>query len=201
MAGRRLDPQERALWQRLAQSVKPLHPHPAAAAVSNPLPHGQRGPIASPALAVPRPSIARPGQPQPQPQPQPSKSLDKATLDRSWDRRLGRGNVQPERTIDLHGYGLDQAYAVLMRAIAQAKADGVRVILLITGRPAPGRTKGGHNPRLPPTSRGVIRASVLDWLAVSDLASAIAAVRPAHLLHGGAGALYVILKADRKIRA
>jgi DNA-nicking Smr family endonuclease len=192
MAGRKLDPQERALWARLAQSVRPLHPMPTL--TQNPVPHAQPRPMLAPAAHLPLPSVKKP------PVILPAKSLDHATLDRSWDRRLGRGSVQPERTIDLHGYGLDQAYPVLMRALNRAKADGVRVILLITGRPAPDRAKGGHNPRLPPTSRGVIRASVLDWLAASDLGASIAAVRAAHPRHGGAGALYVILKADRKIR-
>ena len=34
----------------------------------------------------------------------------------------------------------------------------------------------------------------LDWLAAGPHASRIAAIRPAHPRHGGAGAVYVILR-------
>ncbi len=200
MSGRRLDPQERALWQRLAQSVRAYHAQPQKKPLpqSVKMPDPQRTKIALPPAVTPVPvrhSVQPPAAITPK-----NLALDAATLDGNWDRRLVRGIVQPERTIDLHGYGLDRAYPVLMTAIARAKRDGVRVVLLITGRAGPAQNKG-HNPRLPPTSRGVIRASVLDWLAASDVAASIAAVRPAHPRHGGAGAFYVILKADRKMRA
>lgn len=110
------------------------------------------------------------------------------TLDGGWDRRLGRGLVQPERTIDLHGHTLASAYAALDQGLDRAIADGVRVLLLVTGRP----------PR-PDAAvrRGAIRASVGDWLAGSRHAGRIAAVRNAHPRHGGAGALYVILRRPR----
>ena len=43
----------------------------------------------------------------------------------------------------------------------------------------------------------VVRAAVGDWLAASPHASHIAAVRNAHPRHGGAGAIYLILKRGR----
>ena len=45
--------------------------------------------------------------------------------------------------------------------------------------------------------RGAIRAALPDWLAVSPHADQIVALRPAHISHGGAGALYVILRRSR----
>jgi DNA-nicking Smr family endonuclease len=42
--------------------------------------------------------------------------------------------------------------------------------------------------------RGAIRAKLLDWLAASRHADVIAAVRRAHVRHGGEGALYLVLK-------
>lgn len=42
--------------------------------------------------------------------------------------------------------------------------------------------------------RGIIRASIADWLAASPVSSRIAAVRAAHPRHGGAGAIYVVLR-------
>lgn len=113
------------------------------------------------------------------------------TLDGSWDKRLRLGQAVPDFTIDLHGETLSSAHARLNRSLAAAIRSEARIILLITGRPPK------NNPRLPPTSRGVIRASVGDWLAASPYASHIAAVRNAHPRHGGAGALYLILRRAR----
>jgi len=111
------------------------------------------------------------------------------TLDGGWDRRLRRGLISPERTIDLHGHTLASAHAALDSALDRAIADDVRTILLITGKP----------PRegAPPPRRGAIRASIGDWLAGSRHASRIAAIRNAHPRHGGLGALYVILRRRR----
>ena len=113
------------------------------------------------------------------------------TLDGGWDRRLRRGIVDPDATIDLHGYTLASAHSELDHGIARTLAQGGRLILLITGKPRP---QTGEGPR-----RGAIRAAVGDWLASSRHASEIAAVRAAHPRHGGSGALYIILR--RKDRA
>ena len=129
-------------------------------------------------ILPPRPALSR---------PQPPRD----TLDGSWDKRLSKGDVAPDVTIDLHGETLATAHARLNRGLEAAIRRGDRTILLITGRPAV------DNPRLPPTSRGVIRASVTDWLAVSAYADRIAAIRNAHPRHGGAGALYIVLRRAR----
>jgi DNA-nicking Smr family endonuclease len=112
------------------------------------------------------------------------------TLDGGWDRKLSRGVVEPDCTIDLHGHTLDTAYRLLDGALAQAIAAGDRVILLVTGRPP--RT-GSERPH----GRGAIRAAVGDWLNGSRHSGAIAAVRGAHPRHGGAGALYIVLRRSK----
>ena len=112
------------------------------------------------------------------------------TLDASWDRRLGRGLVPPDRVVDLHGHGLAAAHALLEARLDEAIASGARLVLLITGRPPRGEAR--------PHGRGVIRASVGDWLAASRHAGHIAAIRAAHPRHGGAGALYLVLRRGRQ---
>ena len=52
-------------------------------------------------------------------------------------------------------------------------------------------------PTLISDTRDAIRAAVADWLAASRFADRIAAVRTAHPRHGGAGALYVVLRRAR----
>ncbi|HET9811860.1 MAG TPA: Smr/MutS family protein [Sphingomicrobium sp.] len=122
--------------------------------------------------------------------PAPSiKPIADRTLDSGWDRRLGSGDVRPDRTIDLHGLGLDSAWSAIDRGLEQAIASGDRVVLLITGHARSGD---------PPVERGKIRAVVHDWLAASRHSSGIAAVRGAHRRHGGGGSLYIILRRNRR---
>jgi DNA-nicking Smr family endonuclease len=179
VSGRRLSPEEAKLWRQVAGSVRAYRePEPIATA-----------PISAPVLPI---KSKRNVPTVPSPAPAPTRIHPKPqsanTLDANWDRRLSRGLIQVDRTIDLHGYGLAQAHTRLNQALAQSIAAGDRVILLITGRPQ------RDNPRMPPVGRGVIRASVGDWLAASGHASSIAAIRGAHPRHGGAGALYIVLR-------
>jgi DNA-nicking Smr family endonuclease len=108
-------------------------------------------------------------------------SVTSATLDGSWDQRLRRGQVIPDRVIDLHGYTLADAHSVLSAALDDAIADGARVLLVITGK--------GQGDR---PSR--IKAELADWLGAVSLRHRIAALRPAHPRHGGGGAHYLILR-------
>lgn len=110
------------------------------------------------------------------------------TLDGGWDRRLARGVIAPDRTIDLHGHTLASAHAALDHALERAIADEARVVLVVTGRARPADAQ----PR-----RGLIRAAIGDWLGASRHAARIAAIRNAHPRHGGAGALYLILRRRR----
>ena len=125
----------------------------------------------------------------PLPRPEPGGDFNKRTLDGTWDRRLAHGLVAPDAQIDLHGLGIDAAYTRLMASLTQAHLTGARVLLVIAGKSRP---HGDHDQR--GNRRGAIRAKLIDWLAASAHASAIAAIRPAHQRHGGAGAVYVVLR-------
>lgn len=160
---RKLSTEEQALWRRVVESVRPLHAL-----------HAETAPAE---IAIPRKA------PNKQPPPPPKAAAPGVTLDGSWDKRLARGLVQPDRTLDLHGHSLATAYDLLDRRLEQAILAGARMLLLITGKPRSGSER-----------RGAIRAAVGDWLAASRHAGQIAAVRGAHPRHGGSGALYIILR-------
>ena len=177
---RRLSPEERALWRKVIATVRPL----AEAAAPDLEPEARSEPISVAGPALRTPSIAR----LPARKPQPG-----TTLDASWDRRLARGLVAPDAIVDLHGHNLGDAYSALDRRLEQAIAAGDRLLLLITGKPP--AEHGRHAVR--PVVRGAIRAAVGDWLAASRHAGDIAAVRNAHPRHGGAGALYIVLRRKR----
>ena len=112
------------------------------------------------------------------------------TLDGGWDRRISRGLVSPDSSIDLHGHTLASAHAMLDYGLERAVARGDRVLLLVTGKPPRPESERPH-------ARGAIRSAVGDWIASSRHAGNIAAVRGAHPRHGGMGALYIILRRGR----
>jgi DNA-nicking Smr family endonuclease len=176
MAGRRLGPEEAALWARVLASVQPL-------------PGRSRPPVPaeSPAAPVRTPAVAAPP-----PKPAKSKTPPRVgvTLDGGWDKKLSRGMVTPESSIDLHGHNLSSAHGMLDTGLERAIARGDRVLLLVTGKPP--RPEAER-----PYARGAIRAAVGDWIAASRHADRIAAVRPAHPRHGGAGALYIVIRRAR----
>jgi DNA-nicking Smr family endonuclease len=163
----------------VVESVRPLDPS------SRPL-EAERVPEApgSAEKIVPAPGPRR----RPTPPPPAVKPGPGVTLDASWDRRLSRGLVAPDATLDLHGHNLATAYDLLDRRLDEAIRAGARLLLLVTGKPpTSGRAAG----------RGAIRAAVGDWLHASRHAGRIAAVRNAHPRHGGPGALYIVLRRAR----
>lgn len=190
---RTLAPDEAALWKRVIATVTPLAKAKAkVTTVEPPLPAregvGANGKAANPApvARVPKESPRRTDA-RTHPQPIPKREGLDATLDGSWDRRLSRGLISPESSIDLHGHSLSGAYDRLDHGLDHAIRRGDRVLLLITGKaPRPESER--------PHARGAIRAAVGDWLASSRHAGRIAAVRAAHPRHGGSGALYIILR-------
>lgn len=188
---RRLDPDEAALWKKVAATVRPLAKGPATIPPVSP-------PAVRPPKPAPRGVAAAPAAPmRTSPLPPPRRIHQTATLDGHWDRRLRKGHVRPDMSIDLHGHTLASAQALLDEAIGRALVRGARVLLVVAGRLRPGAD------RLPqmhgePRPRGAIRASLADWLAASPHADRIVALRPAHISHGGAGAVYVILRRGRE---
>ncbi len=176
------------MWKQLAASVSPLFRGAA--------PRGamRQADLVTPAelpsqrliAAAPSPAkldeLIRPGKRPP----------EQTGLDGGWDRRLAQGAVPPDFTLDLHGHSLDAAHARLDHGLHLAITQGARLVLLIAGKERP---HGDHDQR--GNRRGAIRAKLMDWLSHSRHAARIAAVRAAHPRHGGAGAIYIVLRRNR----
>ena len=186
---RRLTPQEAAIWAQVTQTVRPLEIRRRAAP---PLPAEPTAPPLMPPLP-PLPRKPKGRVPPPLPPAKPAgpapRILDQHGLDASWERRLAKGAVPPDFTLDLHGSSLDAAHSRLDHGLTLAATQGARLVLLITGRPRP-----HGDPADRASQRGAIRAKVMDWLSLGSHSGRIAAVRGAHPRHGGPGALYIILK-------
>ena len=189
MTRRSLSREDARLWAVLTGTVKPLVPQQEPPPLGEVAVRSADGGGKPPKSRPLRPAFGGPPPPKGEIQKPPApRPLDAQTLDASWERKLAKGLLQPDFTLDLHGHTVAAAHARLDSGLGQANAMGARVVLVITGRPRPVEAADRG------TMRGAIRAKVLDWLALGPHASRIAAVRPAQRRHGGAGALYVVLR-------
>lgn len=177
MSGKRrepggLAPEDRALWDEVKRSIKPLR---KLSPVSEPTELGAERPttarlskaVASPPLKAP---AAKPELPKPAPL---------AKLDRRMRSRVARGRIEIDARLDLHGHTLDRALIRLERFLASSQADGVSLVLVITGK------------------SGALRREVPHWLAGAKLRRLVIGFEEAAPHHGGSGALYVRIRRRR----
>ena len=108
--------------------------------------------------------------------------------------RLRKGLLEPEARIDLHGMTEGAAHRALYAWLAGAQSRRYRLVLVITGKGNPRRHETASWMQSP---HGVLKQMVPRWLAQPELAAMIASIRPAHVRHGGDGALYVYLRKNR----
>ncbi len=106
-------------------------------------------------------------------------------IDRRTAERLRKGQMEIDGRLDLHGMTQDAAHAALDRAVTAAWRDGLRMLLVITGK---GSAKDGG---------GVLRHNLPRWLAVGANAPRVLRVETARPQHGGGGAFYVLLRRQR----
>lgn len=175
---RPLDPEGQALWEKVAATVRRLD-------------QPRRGTAPVRPIATPHRLPAAPDR------PARITSAHAETLDGGWDRRIAQGKIEPQMVIDLHGLSREGARHLLYRRLHVARQRRVRIVLVITGKGhRPGPAPADLVPGLPAgaTPRGSIRAELPRWLGEQGLSEAIAAVRNAHPRHGGAGAVYLILR-------
>jgi DNA-nicking Smr family endonuclease len=135
------------------------------------------------------------------PQPAEKRAPPLADYDTKKARRLGSGRSAIERRIDLHGLRQSEAHAALRRFLFACHADGLRDVLVITGKGGPAQRRDDDREAhwSERDERGVLKRNVPQWLAEPDLRAIVVSFRTAAIRHGGEGALYVHLR--RKDRA
>jgi len=99
-------------------------------------------------------------------------------------KQLRTGRLQPEATLDLHGYRLDAASRELPVFIDEAVVRGCRVVRIVHG-------KGGRED----ARNAPLKSHVAQWLPQIP---AVLAFHSALPTDGGAGALYVLLRRNRQ---
>ena len=174
---RRLTAEEHTLWSRITRSVAPLRRQPVpAAATPVPSPPGKTKP--APSLRPHPPSRGKAPPPKPAPRLEP--------LDRRVKQRLARGRDRSRRASISTAARKTRHTRALLRFLRKAQDDGARFALVITGKGARARDEWSE--------RGVLKRQVPLWLRLPEFRVYVVGFEPAHVGHGGEGALYVRIK-------
>jgi DNA-nicking Smr family endonuclease len=191
------------LWRDIARHITPLRPRreeEADKGSGKPEPKPEYGSPDSPEAPTPRPS--RPANLPGHPNRLTGSKRDPAGpplsgIDRRMQRRLIRGAAEIDARLDLHGESIESARVRLQRFLAEARLQGHRLVLVITGKgasPFTGHTLHGTSHFHSPERQGRLRRLVLEWLSEPEFRVHVSGFQPAHPRHGGGGALYVRLR-------
>ena len=108
------------------------------------------------------------------------------------DLKLKKNHRQKAKTIDLHGYTLDQANQKIEDFINQSYIAGIKKLIVVTG-------KGLHseNEKNPYISKdlSILKYSVPEFIiSNNELMKKIYEIKDASIEDGGSGAFYIFLK-------
>ena len=131
--------------------------------------------------ALSKADVAPTATPRPPSAPRADSSRGIGGTRRSLVRRVRQGELLPERTLDLHGFSRDGARQALKSFVATGRREGLRLLLVVTGR-------GLHSKEGP-----VLRDQVPSWLRM-DCADDVHDLAKAPTSLGGEGALLVVLR-------
>ena len=114
------------------------------------------------------------------------------------DYKTSNQKIFKTRTIDLHGYTLEQANKTIENFIYQAYREKVNKLIVVTG-------KGIHsqNEKDPYVSKdlSILKYSVPEFIENSkSLMNIINEIKDANLEDGGSGAFYIFLKKNKSIK-
>lgn len=101
-------------------------------------------------------------------------------IDQKARRRLARGRLAIDATLDMHGMTLVEAEAALRGFVAYHRTQGHQWVLVVTGKGMRGE--------------GRLRRALPGWLAAAPLAAQIVEYDMAAIPHGGGGAFYLRLR-------
>ena len=108
-------------------------------------------------------------------------------LDSKVFQQLKAGSLSVAAHLDLHGMTSDQARDSLLFFIRESYLQGHRCVLVVTGR--------GKNS---PGGQAILRTEAETWLTRDPLRRVVLAFCTAQPKHGGAGAVYVLLRRQKK---
>ena len=103
-----------------------------------------------------------------------------------------KNKVKKTKSLDLHGYGLDEANRVVENFIKKSYEEKISKLIIVTG-------KGLHsdNEKNPYISKdlGILKHSVPEFVKNNrELMKIISDIKEASIVDGGSGAFYIYLK-------
>ena len=181
-----LTAEDTELWAFVTREVVPLKRRRRKAATPKPVVEAMPELVAEPpAKPAPKPRATAPKPVKPSVPALPPI----APIDKHERRQVVRGTRAIEARIDLHGMRQAEAHGALRGFLAIAQMRGYSMVLVITGKGAP----GGES-LFSADERGVLRRVVPQWLRMPDLRPLVVGFEEAHQGHGGTGALYVRIR-------
>lgn len=182
-------PHDFHLWTSVSATVEPLRRKGLLKLGHGTLPVPEPEP--QPQIKKP-PKPLKPGkpflpayQPPTSPAPVPDKAVDPAI-----HKKVRRGRIEIDGTIDLHGMTQVEAREALHRYIGARVASGDRTILVITGKGI--KTDNDYIAAM--SERGILRTMLPIWLSEPGLSNLVSGWSLAARGHGGEGAWYVRLR-------
>ena len=114
------------------------------------------------------------------------------------DLRYQEKKILKTKSIDLHGYTLDEANKKIREFINKSFSENVNKLIIVTG-------KGLHseNEKDPYVSKdlGILKYSVPEFITNDkDLMNKINEIKDAKIEDGGGGAFYIYLKRNKSIK-
>ncbi len=192
-----LNAEDRIVWKQVSDTAEPLKrrpeppKRPKTAGKSVSLKNSQT-PLTQ------KPPTRLPSTPSYTPQrPAPPGTAPVLGVDRAMKRKLGRGQVEIDARLDLHGKTQAAAHQILRSFLFNAQSRHHRTVLVITGKGGEGiarHTLHSFDVIHTPERTGILMRCVPQWLSEPDLRELVIGYQPAHPRHGGGGALYVRLR-------
>jgi DNA-nicking Smr family endonuclease len=191
MSRRPIELSDHALWDEVKRTIKPL-----VQKLSNKRPLARIGKIAEITTAQAKHAVVYAAAP-PKRRSMTEQPPPLAQMDRRTAQRLGRGQIEPEARLDLHGEGVETARMKLLHFLSGQRHQGVRLVLVITGKgasPFARHTLHGQSHFHTPEREGRLRREVPMWLHEEAFRTHAVGFQPAHPKHGGGGAFYIRLR-------
>lgn len=181
---RGMSSEDRALWDEIAKSIKPL-PGRRTKAGREPATLSVEEQVSKGAEKAKRPVVT----------PRAAKHRDPpaptlAPMDRRLKQKISRGAAGIDAKLDLHGYTQSEAKSRLQGFLETAQSREHTLVLVITG-------KGKRSDDSWANEGGVLKRQVPLWLALPEFRSLVIGFEEAGVRHGGAGALYIRVRRRR----
>ena len=124
--------------------------------------------------------------------PKTNKKLETETNNPQLLSKIKKGKIPVEKTIDLHGYSLEDARQLFIQVIKDCYFKDIRCLLFVTGKGAGKKTNNSQTQTK--LFYGKIRNDFLNWARHESIQQKILLAHQASAKYGGDGAFFIYLR-------